>query len=61
MSVINFSAFLKIGIYNLSNLAFYIDNMSERVDDNTHIDCIYTNFSKAFDFSGHALRISKLE
>lgn len=33
----------------MSNLAFYVDNLSERAEDNAQIDCIYTNLSKSFD------------
>lgn len=45
----------------MSNLAIYINDISECMDKNIQVDSIYTDFSKAFDMVDHYVLISKLK
>jgi hypothetical protein len=43
-----------------TNLACYVDFISESVDSRTQVDSVYTDFSKAFDTVSHRLLIHKM-
>lgn len=44
----------------LTNLLEFSENLSNCLDGNGQIDCIYTDFSKAFDKVNHSILIDKL-
>jgi hypothetical protein len=43
-----------------TNLACYVDFISESMDSRTQVDSVYTDFSKAFDTVSHRLLIHKM-
>ena len=45
----------------VSNLACYLDSISESVDSKKQVDSVYLDFSKAFDSVCHLLLIHKLK
>lgn len=45
----------------LSNLALYVNNLTEIVDAGSQVHAIYTDFSKAFDVVNHRKLVEKME
>lgn len=45
----------------MSNLATFVNNISNSMDNNYQVDCIYTDLAKAFDVVDHNILMNKLQ